>query len=365
MIKNWTRSRVLALTLAATVLPSFGIPLSPVDPLNRPALQIKRPTESALMDVARAGSRLIAVGEHGIVLLSDDDGQRWRQVPVPVSVTLTGVSFATNSNVWAVGHSGVVLNSENGGETWTRRLDGIQVAKLAVETARAEGGTEAMTKRRLLTAQQLEIDGPDKPFFGIHFDDPQRGFIVGAYGLILYTTNGGKSWLPWMNHVDNPKSLTIYAIRRIKGVHYLAGEQGLFCRTHNESVEFECVTTPFEGSYFALSAGPRDEVIVAGLLGNAFATTDKGDHWQKLKFGNGSSLAAISILGDKRVVFGSQRGELFGGYELADLQPLPIVSKPVTSLIETSNGSLVIVGPLGLQIIPTLETKREPAKAPQ
>ena len=364
-MKNLARPRFLALLLAASVLPSLGMPLSPFDPLNRPALQIKRATEAALMDVARAGSRLIAVGEHGIVLLSDDDGQRWRQVPVPVSVSLTGVSFATNSNVWAVGHSGVVLNSENGGETWTLRLEGTQVAKIAVETARAEGGTEVMKKGRLLTAQQLEMDGPDKPFFGIHFDDPERGFIVGAYGLILYTTNGGKSWLPWMNHVDNPKSLTIYAIRKIKGIHYLAGEQGLFCRTHNESVEFECMSTPFEGSYFALSAGPQDEVIVAGLLGNAFATADKGDNWKKLKFANGSSIAAISILGDKRIVFGSQRGELFGGSEVTDLKPMSIVAKPVTSMIETSNGSVVIVGPLGIQLIPAIQVKSEPVRAPQ
>ena len=317
------------------------------------------------MDIARAGSRLIAVGEHGIVLLSEDDGQHWRQVPVPVSVTLTGVSFATNSNVWAVGHSGVVLNSENGGETWTRRLDGIQVAQIAVETARAEGGTGEMAKRRLQTAQQLEMDGPDKPFFGIHFDDPQRGFIVGAYGLILYTTNGGKTWITWMDHVDNPKRLSIYAIRKINGIHYLAGEQGLFCRTQRDSTEFNCLSTPFEGSYFAMAAGPRDEVIVAGLLGNAFATADKGDHWQKLNFGNGSSLAAIALIRDKRVVFGSQRGELFGGSEVADLKPLAIVAKPVTSMIETSNGSVVIVGPLGIQLIPAIQVKSEPVRAPQ
>jgi photosystem II stability/assembly factor-like uncharacterized protein len=31
---------------------------------------------------------------------------------------------------------------------------------------------------------------------GINFSDASNGWIVGGYGLILRTTDGGKTWLP-------------------------------------------------------------------------------------------------------------------------------------------------------------------------
>jgi len=61
-----------------------------------------------------------------VVILSDDDGATWHQAKVPVSVTLTAVSFGTPAKGWAVGHSGIVLHTEDGGETWVKQLDGIQ-----------------------------------------------------------------------------------------------------------------------------------------------------------------------------------------------------------------------------------------------
>ena len=30
----------------------------------------------------------------------------------------------------------------------------------------------------------------------VSFSDPQNGWMVGGYGLIYYTEDGGKSWLP-------------------------------------------------------------------------------------------------------------------------------------------------------------------------
>ena len=90
---------------------------------------------SVLLDVVKTGNRLVAVGERGVVVLSDDGGRTWRQASVSTSVTLTSVQFASLKAGWAVGHSGVVVHTEDGGETWTRQLDGRTAAKLAVEAA--------------------------------------------------------------------------------------------------------------------------------------------------------------------------------------------------------------------------------------
>ena len=74
---------------------------------------------SMMLAVARAGDRLVTVGERGRVLLSDDSGKTWRQAEsVPVSVTLTAVTFADARSGWATGHAGVVLHTVDAGNTY-------------------------------------------------------------------------------------------------------------------------------------------------------------------------------------------------------------------------------------------------------
>ncbi len=155
-------------------------------PLNTPAMQVSAAQNGVLIGLARAGTRLVAVGERGLVLLSDDNGQSWRQASVPVSVSLTAVQFVDAQQGWAVGHAGVVLTTHDGGEHWTLQLDGVRVARLELDTAKAEQATAANPDdalARVQNAERLVADGADKPFLALQFIDAHRGVVVGAYGL--------------------------------------------------------------------------------------------------------------------------------------------------------------------------------------
>src|SRR5450830_215397 len=96
--------------------------------LSEPALQSPKALRAATLAVTRAGARLVAVGERGTVLLSDDAGEHWRQASVPVRVTLTSVRFVNERTGWAAGHLGVILRSDDAGQTWIKQLDGRQAA---------------------------------------------------------------------------------------------------------------------------------------------------------------------------------------------------------------------------------------------
>jgi photosystem II stability/assembly factor-like uncharacterized protein len=37
-------------------------------------------------------------------------------------------------------------------------------------------------------------EGADKPWLDVHFWSPRRVLVVGAYGNILRTQDGGRSW---------------------------------------------------------------------------------------------------------------------------------------------------------------------------
>jgi len=84
---------------------------------ERAAVIMPGAKDAMMLSATRAGDRLVAVGDHGVVLLSDDDGKNFRQAhAVPTRATLTGVTFIDAREGWACGHWGVVLHTTDGGD---------------------------------------------------------------------------------------------------------------------------------------------------------------------------------------------------------------------------------------------------------
>ena len=136
--------------------------------LNEPAITARRPDLDLLEAITRAGSRLVAVGEHGIIIFSDDDGESWHQAAVPVDLTLNAVAFATPQDGWAAGALGVVLHTTDGGMRWKVEMTGVQVNQLIAVAAHqfaASHPTDPAAQRAVRRANIFVQAGPDKPFF--------------------------------------------------------------------------------------------------------------------------------------------------------------------------------------------------------
>lgn len=334
---------LLAMLGLAQALPASERAVAEAD--ARPALASQRAERSVLQAVTRAGDRLVAVGERGLVLLSDDGGASWRQASVPVSVTLTAVNFPTPRHGWAVGHFGTVLHSADGGETWQRQLDGATAAKLTVDavTAAAAASDDPAAARRVAEAERLVADGPDKPLLDLHFADAQHGIVVGAYNLIFRTDDGGKNWRSLAAQVDNPGGRHLYAIRAAGRQLYLAGEQGLVLRADDGGEHFQRVKTPYQGSYFTLAGNAAGEVVVAGLRGKAFRSADGGASWEALAVPAPVSIVASTLDGDGRLLLANQAGEIYASADMGrSLAPLAQPALPsVTGLAALPGGALL------------------------
>ncbi|WP_028236602.1 WD40/YVTN/BNR-like repeat-containing protein [Pseudomonas brassicacearum] len=324
-------------------------------PLNTPAMQVSAAQNGVLIGLARAGTRLVAVGERGLVLLSDDNGQSWRQASVPVSVSLTAVQFVDAQQGWAVGHAGVVLTTHDGGEHWTLQLDGVRVARLELDTAKAEQATAANPDdalARVQNAERLVADGADKPFLALQFIDAHRGVVVGAYGLALQTTDGGATWQSLMGRIANPNGLHLYAISVQGPRWFLAGEQGYLARSDDDAMSFSQLNSPYEGSFFALQNRADGALVVAGLKGNAFVSQDAGASFQRLSVPVPISFNDATRLADGQLLLVNQGGMLFRNSEQTGAALLPLgkpLGKPVSSVIEAADGSLIVAGFTGLQ----------------
>jgi photosystem II stability/assembly factor-like uncharacterized protein len=312
--------------------------------LNEPALQTPRAAGAAMLAVTRAGTRLVAAGERGIVLLSDDGGSSWRQARVPVQVTLTALRFADARTGWAVGHLGVVLKTEDGGASWHKQLDGVQAAALMARALRA--GDDRQQK----AAQRYEDEGPDKPFFDLDFSDARRGVVVGAYNLAFATSDGGASWVPLSSRLPNPKNLHLYSARFVNGSLFIAGEQGLLLKSADGGASFEALPSPYKGSFFGLLATRSGALLAYGLRGRALRSTDGGVNWDEVGTASAVSLNAGLELSDGRLVLLAQSGDLLLSRDDGrSFTRVVADGVPAAGLAPNTQGKLVLAGLRGMR----------------
>lgn len=337
----------LALAATAAVLAPVAVGAPVSDALDRPAVMSRQAEHSVLLGAARAGERIVAVGERGVAVLSDDGGRHWRQAPIPVSVTLTAVRFADPKRGIAVGHGGTVLMTDDGGQSWTRRLDGRAIARLALDAARA-GGNDAAIRE----AERLVADGPDKPLLDALMLDAQRALVVGAYGLAFATEDGGRHWVSWMARMDNPKGMHLYAARRHGSVLLLAGEQGLVLRSDDGGRSFRRLHLPYNGSFFTAELLSGDELVVAGLRGNVWRSRDGGVSWSRIEAPVPVSIVASTITSRGALWMANQAGLVL---ELDGDRLVPVYEgrlPPLNGLLAEGNGEILALTMQGAMTLP-------------
>lgn len=318
------------------------------DVLDTPAQRSPLAPNAILTGLARAGQRIVAVGQRGHVLLSDDAGKSWQQADVPVSADLVAVSFPTAESGWAVGHDGVVLHSKDGGRTWARQLDGRTLGDVLVSHYAKSGDDKWLAEAKRFAAQ-----GAENPFLDVWFDDARNGFVVGAFGLALRTGDGGATWAPLMHLVDNAKALHLYAVRRIGGEVFIAGEQGLLLKLDRDSARFTALTLPYAGTLFGLVG--KDRVVIAhGLRGNVVRSADGGQSWQSVQTGVAVGLTASTLDERGRIVIVSQAGHvLVSSDNGASFAPLKLERPiPAAAVVSAGASALAIAGPRGVHTLP-------------
>jgi photosystem II stability/assembly factor-like uncharacterized protein len=268
------------LALACFAQPAMAqVPAAPGAPAALAAQPAKASAWAAsapMLGAATAGQRVVAVGDQGIVLLSDDGGKVYRQAEkVPVSSTLTAVAFADARNGWAVGHWGAILHTADGGEHWDiQRLDTQE----------------------------------DRPLFSVHFFNAREGIAVGLWSLVLLTADGGQSWTP----VELPSPPEggkgdrnlFKTFVSAKGSLFVAAERGAVLRSDDHGHHWRYLNTGYKGSFWSGIGLHDGTLLVAGLRGTVYRSTDDGEHWQAAESGVKSSLTGLLEVGDKVVGFG-------------------------------------------------------------
>jgi len=206
------------------------------------------PNRLLLLGSARAGERLVVVGERGRILYTDDDGKAWKVADSPVLTTLTAVAFSDAKNGVAVGHRGTLLVTRDGGSTW----QGMKVA--------------TKEQNALLS---VWVRGED-------------AIAVGAYGTYLESHDTGRSWTQrQILGVEFDRHLNAVVAGK-DGALLIAGESGTLALSSDSGRNWKPLKSPYEGTFFGALRCADGTLLVFGMRGTVLRSDDGAVHWTKV-----------------------------------------------------------------------------------
>jgi photosystem II stability/assembly factor-like uncharacterized protein len=334
-----------AVAMAGMLVATFSSAADKFEAISRSAMPVKNVASQVYLDGQFLGSKLVVVGERGLIA-SSNDGEHWMQAEsVPTSVTLTAVKFVDDQNGWAVGHGGVVIATNNGGKTWIKKVDGFELSKTAKSQAElllAKDSSNRKNQELLRNATLLDSDGPDKPLLDLHFVDAQRGWVIGAYGLAFQTNDAGKTWLSILDKLENEKGLHLYSIARVSDVIYIVGEQGQIFKSSDLGKTFKKLKSPYAGTWFAVFAKSEKELVVGGLKGNLFTSKDGGDSWKKIVGLPPVSIVKINQEPTGALTVANQGGQLFSMVSMQSVKEITLPQlPPLTNIVVARDGQRI------------------------
>jgi len=285
------------------------ISLSPVfaDSTQSTSAKVSPATESALasksllLDISPLGQeKLVAVGEHGHILLSSD-GDNWQQANVPVRATLTSVFFLNDQLGWAVGHDATILHSQDGGLNW-------QI--------------------------QQYLPALEKPLLDIYFKNEQQGIAVGAYGQVFRSNDGGATWqsefhqeflladdVDYLNELkaedeaayqDEISFILPHFNRLVQdgSTLFLLGEAGLLAKSNDFGSTWQQFDSFYHGSFYTLGRTHSGTLLVAGLRGHVFRDIKNGSDWHEVATDTTALFNDIVFAQDERIFILGNNGML-------------------------------------------------------
>lgn len=302
--------------LAAFVLLVFLLPASSQAATDDPALRYKGTAHDALFDVVFDGSHGIAVGGGGTVLESSDGGRSWAAGARPdTELALLGVAlkgdrrfivsqsgnmFRYESGHWAalesgtdarlfkvalgerglvvvVGGFGTVLVSQDDGATWSApAFDWMDILDDYVEphlyAAAVVGNTVTIAGEFGLVLQSPDrgstwevVHRGVESIFDFTLDAKGEGLAVGQEGLVLGTSDGGRSW----RKLAQLGETNLLGVWRSGSRAFAAGIRGAYA-SHDGGRNWKPVTrSDIETGWYqaVASSAARDKPVLVGHRG--------------------------------------------------------------------------------------------------
>ena len=262
----------------------------------------------------------------------------------------------TGDKLVAVGDRGHVVISRDNGLTWTQSPTPTRALLTGVSFPDPQHGWAVGHDGVILASSDggrswvRQDDGKslDTVWLDVLFRDATHGFAVGAYGKFLTTADGGKTWTAAKPSPDEVHYNRISA--GDDGYLYLAGESGTLLVSQDGGQVWIKAEVPYDGSLFGVLPLDEGRIVTYGLRGHILRSEDHGGNWEPL-----NSDVRVLIMGGTRlkngsVILGGQGGNFFvsrdAGRTFVHWKPATFGTS-VADFVEADDGAIVTVGEAG------------------
>ncbi|MEY8200699.1 MAG: YCF48-related protein, partial [Colwellia sp.] len=184
------------------------------------------------------------------------------------------------------------------------------------------------------------------PLLDVTFWTEQDGLVVGAFGQLYRTKDGGHSWMDLRSELPNEDELHLNAVMRNADQSiWIASEYGSLFYSADDGQTWQLTTLPSDGTFFSLAykAGSR-EIIAAGITGNCFSVSRDSLVAKQIPLRSTQSLYSAEVLDGKLHLVGA-KGSWQAGQEL-NIDDNRINRHAIT---QTQSGAFIIATAQGVQ----------------
>jgi photosystem II stability/assembly factor-like uncharacterized protein len=255
-------------------------------------------TDRALYSIAFAGDKGWITGQDGMILHSADGGKTWTRQTTVTTVYLFAVDFIDENEGWTVGDRATYLHTTDAGKNW-------RIGKV--------GGGEGLSEDEALLAQEPVL-------YDVQFVDRTTGWVVGEFGNIYHTVDGGDSWEQQQDSLLGAGLFNVLDLPTFFGVHFIdrdrglaAGLEGRVARTSDGGKNWKFETfdlkLPMVDPLFHAFQFPDTSGWAVGAAGEIAQQNQPGEPWRRAVLGREilTWLRGVHFL-DK------QNGWIVGGY---------------------------------------------------
>lgn len=330
-------------------------------PLNERAPQIPSSAPVLIQDIHPAQQKIYAVGERGIFLKSNDHGESWQQVRLPVRSNLVALTDR-GEELWAVGHEGVVIRVQPDEGASKLITDGEAINRLQesyyenlVEEIRSgkepiPNGYSLEDLEYLLTdSRAFSEEGASRPLFDIEFVSRKKGYAVGAFGLLLETEDGGETWLIKNAVLENAFAFHLNAIESSQETLVIPSEQGILFLSEDAGASWRRLQSPYDGTLFGARFTSPTELYVFGLRGTLMRLNLKSNEWAVVDTDTQRSIFTLAQRREGDIAIGGNGALLKFAVGDAKVSAKELYRNSVVSDLEFVSGKLLAGGSFGLK----------------
>lgn len=221
------------------------------------------------------------VGQGGAILHTSDGGQSWAAQTSNVRFLLHDVALQGSDSLWAVGEGGLLTRTTDGGETWNASvicdfyLDGVCFVDALTGWAVGGGGTILHTSDGGLTWES-QVSGTEYYLNDVSFASRNVGCAVGDRGTAIYTTDGGVTWHPALTQTGD----VLHGVLLLPdGQGWAGGDNGRLLYTPDGGASWGSIIVSPSTSWRDFADLGERRLIAVGDGGAILRSTDLGYTW--------------------------------------------------------------------------------------